>query len=320
MYIINNLNLQEQLNRIQEMMGLITEIYDPEEIRNKYVSEKNILSNEQFDKLKMFFPEYQQFVWILKKLDSGCFGFDETNNFVEYFKIFNKKKKMFPIKDLGQIKTCEQTKEFVDKVNEISKEIKKDESTMIKSSEIKKLEDVYIKYMGKHNGFQVFVVPALDTLEMLGIDPKQVYSTYRNVLGQCENRSESNKVNFCTTSGFNFFNFYIEFGELFVFHKIGDPNSPYQIGSYSNREENFNSRQSYECRNKNNQLDEKVCPILFDIFDKVKSDYTNVVSKDYLTIKDKKDDEYNDSLKKSFFNRFRRKPETDVPSIIQYKR
>ena len=316
------MNLQEQLNRIQEMMGLLTEAYDPEEIRNKYVNEKNIVSNEEFDKLKMLFPEYQQFIWILKKLESDCFGYNETHNFVDYFKIFNKKKKMFPIKDLGQIKTCEQTKEFIDKVNETFEEIEKDETSMIKSSEIQKLENVFIKYMGTYEGFQVFVVPALDTLEMLGIDPHKVYSVYKNVLGQCQNRSETNKINFCTTSDFKFFNSFILYSELFVFHKTGDPNSPYQIGSLHTRDDNFRyfgSDMVYECKNKNNKTDERACTTLFSIVKKINSEYKNIVTQEFLKKRNETEDKHEESLKKSFFNRFRKKVKTNIPSIIQYK-
>jgi hypothetical protein len=34
------MKLQEQINRIHEMMGLLTEVYNPNEVRYKYVDEK----------------------------------------------------------------------------------------------------------------------------------------------------------------------------------------------------------------------------------------------------------------------------------------
>jgi|688.fasta_scaffold608961_1 hypothetical protein len=314
------MNLQEQINRIQSMMGIVNETYNPDDVKSKYVDEKNIVNNEQFDKLKMLFPEYQQFIWVLKKLESNCFTFNEVQELTQYFDVFNKKKKQFPIKDLGQIKSCEQVSDFINKAKELSVELVKDKTNFIKSSDIKKLEDLYVKYMGIHDGFQVFVIPSLDTMEMLNINPQVVYSAYRNILSDCENRTESNKINFCTASGMKYFTFYIEFAELFVFHKSGDPNSPYQIGSYHTRTENFDSEDLYECKNKNNVSDDKVCPKLFDIHNKLSNEYISIVSRDFNRIKNQTDKNYDDSLKKSFWNRFKRKPETKIPSILQHKR
>jgi hypothetical protein len=221
---------------------------------------------------------------------------------------------------LGQIKTCQQVNEFISKAKELSIEITQDETKFIKSSEIKKLEDLHIKYMGEHQGFQVFVIPSLDTMEMLNVNPTDVYALYRRILGDCENRSESNKINFCTTSQFDYFSMYIDFGELFVFHKRGEPNSPFQIGTLYDRKENFGSTLLQECRNKQNEYDEKVCPILFDIYSSLMNKYGSMLQDYYSKLKDKMDKENEENNKKSFWNIFRKKVKTKIPSIIQHKR
>jgi len=248
------MKLQEQIQRIQEMMGLLNEAYDPELVRDKYVPE--VVSEEQFNQLKVVFGNYQEMIWILKKIEMGCFSFDTVYKIksMKYFDIFKKRKKEYPIKDLGQIKTCEQTNEFLNICEELSEKNTKEEKLFIKFSDIEKLENNFIQYMGIHEGFQVFVIPHINEYFVKSVklitqkyDFNNIYESYKDILGDCENRSKTNKVNFCTVGSQHHFRKYVKQGELVIFHQKNNPESPIQIFPLTKECKNFSSKESTFC-------------------------------------------------------------------------
>ena len=269
------MKLQEQINRIHEMMGLLTEVYNPNEVRYKYVDEKKIVTSEKFDELKNTFKEYQQFIWILKKLESNCISYNKIPDFVEYFKIFDKHKKNFPIKDLGQIKTCSDVKNFISISNELIDKISFEDEHFINFSDIKKLNENFIEYMGVHSGYQVFVIPHLDYNLEYEYMYEPMYKAYKNILGDCENRNRNNYVRFCTLTNKRKFVDYINKDYLVVFHQKNNPETPIQISPF------YDS----ECKNKNNKFDEfsdtceQLMKIARDLAPKAQNNFLEKLSK-----------------------------------------
>jgi hypothetical protein len=246
------MNLNEQIQRMKSMMGVINEIQDPEVIRHIYVTEKQILTDEEFGVIKDLFPKWNHFIWIIKKIEQNCISQDEIFDFVDYLNFFDKHKKNFPIKDIGQIKSCDDVKNMINIVYDNSEKIEENINYVIKNDDINKLEEYGILYYGIFDDFQVFIVPNFDTIGELNIDTSELYKVYKNILGVCDDRKKGGKIKLCTVANPSKFFEYILNGYLYVFHSNKNINAPFQV-SINKR---FNT---FECKNKNNDIDEKIC-------------------------------------------------------------
>lgn len=222
----------------ESQFRVLSEQYTEDELKTKYVDSGLIPENqfnEIFNSIKK--PFYSQ--WLLKMVSSGFIKYEDAYKFQYYFNVFEKFKRHYPIKDLGQIKTLQDVIEFERKSKDIlikQQETEQgdvsDKKNLVSTNNIQKLESVGIKYLGMVDGLQAFQVPPETK------DNKDAWNVYREILGKCSGRDKGQIVSICTMAGFGSFNKYLNDypgSSYYVFYNMGDPLSPYQFHYESNQ-------------------------------------------------------------------------------------
>lgn len=187
------------------------------------------VTQETFDKIKNLSNDKSVYAtWLIKKVANNEIKTEDIYKFKDYFKIFDKNKDEFPIKDLGVIKKKEDVDNFVSKAEEIL--VKFREVTGLNSSKdlvslngVKELNEVGIKFLGLVDGYQCFEIPS----DLSG--DQNAFKIYRKYLAKCKDWSEENKISLCTMGSIKRFNEYLNKGPFFVFFNMSDDKSPYQF-------------------------------------------------------------------------------------------
>ena len=224
---------------------ILSEQYSEDELRVKYV-DSDLVPENQFNEIISEFNKPFYIGWLLKMVSTGNIKYEDVYKFKHYFNVFEKFKKYFPIKDLGQIKTFDDVAEFERKSKDIL--IKQQDTeqgdvsnkkNLISTNDIQKLESVGIKYLGMVNGLQSFQVPP----EVK--DSKEAWNVYREILGKCSGRDKGQIVSICTMASFGSFKSYLNRppgSSFYVFYNLKDPKSPYQFhygsGQYMDKNDN----------------------------------------------------------------------------------
>jgi hypothetical protein len=217
-----------------QLKHIITETTLLDKIKEKYVGDGKVISDEKFNEISLVTNNNIPYtVWLVRMIAENNIPGEDVYKYKQYFEIFNKNKQHFPIKDINQIKTKDQVREFLRKVIEIREiSVKKDDGGIDESksyvtvSEIKKLESVGIKYLGMSEGYQVFQV----TPDCYGNGDS--YKQYKNILGRCAGREEGAEIDICTIGSQEHFDQYLEDSpgsSYFVMYNFSDPQSPYQF-------------------------------------------------------------------------------------------
>ena len=211
---------------------VLSEQYSEDELRAKYV-DSGLVPENQFNEIISEFNKPFYVGWLLKMISAGNIKYEDVYKFKHYFNIFEKFKKHFPIKDLGQIKTFDDVVEFERKSKDIlikQQDTEQSDTTnkknLVSPNDIQKLESVGIKYLGVVDGLQSFQVPP----EVK--DSKETWNVYREILGKCSGRDKGQIISICTMAGFDNFNRYLNESpgsSYYVFYNLGDPKSPYQF-------------------------------------------------------------------------------------------
>jgi hypothetical protein len=216
---------------------IITENALLEKIREKYVGEGKPVSEEKFHEITEVSANNTSYIiWMTKMIVDNIILSEDVYKFggpKGYFTIFDKNKRHFPIKDINQIKTKELVSQFLRKVIEI-REMSVDKTgsdvdeskKYVSVSDIKKLENVGINYLGSSLGYQVFEIPNGCK------DDEEAYRAYKNILGKCTGRDQGANIDLCTMGSFEYFNDYLtkySGSSYFVMYNLSDPQSPYQF-------------------------------------------------------------------------------------------
>jgi hypothetical protein len=211
---------------------ILSEQYSEDELRIKYV-DSGLVPENQFNEIISKFNKPFYVGWLLKMVSTGNIKYEDVYKFKHYFNVFEKFKKYFPIKDLGQIKTFDDVVEFERKSKDIL--IKQQDTeqvdvnnkkNLVSTNDIQKLESVGIKYLGMVDGLQSFQVPP----EVK--DSEEAWNVYREILGKCSGRDKGQIVSICTMASFGSFKSYLNRppgSSYYVFYNLGDPKSPYQF-------------------------------------------------------------------------------------------
>jgi hypothetical protein len=207
-----------------------------EDVVQKYVGEGKPVSEEKYNEiLGVTHNDKNYTMWLILRIAGGVIKDEDVYKYEQYFKIFNRYKNLFPIKDINQIKTINDVEDFIKKCVEVrEREVKVDDNTKTKfnkdnyvsPSEIQKLDEVGIKYYGMVDGYQVFEVPNESK------DNPEAKLRYRNILGRCAGRDMGAKIDICTMSSGKYFEKYLNDhpgSSYFVMFNMGDKNSPYQF-------------------------------------------------------------------------------------------
>ena len=211
---------------------ILTEQYSEEQLKTKYV-DSGLVPENQFNEIISEFNKPFYRGWILKMVSEGNIKYEDVYKFKHYFNVFEKFKRHFPIKDLGQIKTFDDVAEFERKSKDMLLKQQEneqgdisDKKNLVSLNDIQKLESVGIKYLGMVDGLQSFQVPP----EVK--DSKEAWNVYREILGKCSGRDKGQIVSICTMAGFESFRNYLKANpgsSYYVFYNLGDQKSPYQF-------------------------------------------------------------------------------------------
>lgn len=226
--------------------SIVLESRQEEILRKEYV-ETGKVSEDTFNQILSTYPSGFQNKWLLHKVANGIIKDEDVYKFKEYFDIHKKNPAKFDIPDLGQVKTAQQVRDFVEKAISIieaglastggSQISKEDAANLVSANDIDKLKAVGINFLGLVDGYQVFEIP----MELRGNET--AFNVYKNVLAKCANRDQGASIRICTMASQNYFDSYLKDGPYFVFFNLGDPLSPYQFHYESNQFMDKNDRQ-----------------------------------------------------------------------------
>jgi hypothetical protein len=228
---------RERILKLHESFGyksLMNEAITPESLKEKYVKTDRV-SPETFDEIMSVSGNKINFAaWLTKMVAEHIIEAEDVYKYDEYFKIFNDNKQHFPIKDINQIKSSFDLKEFLTMVIKMrERNVKLDDSDLgnsknyISPNEIQKIENVGLEYMGMVDGYQAFEVPS-------GLSDKE-WKVYQQILGRCAGRDQGAKIDLCTFGSYEHYQGNTKEGPLFVFFNLGDPQSPYQFSYETNQ-------------------------------------------------------------------------------------
>jgi hypothetical protein len=227
---------RERILKLHESFGyktLLNEEITPEILKQKYVDTERV-SPETFDEIMSVSNNKINYAaWLTKMVAEKIIKAEDVYKYKDYIEIFNKFKQHFPIKDINQIKSSFDLKEFLTMVIKMrERKVKTDDSSVnpknyLSPNDIQKLENVGIKYMGIVDGYQAFEVPQ-------NLDKEQ-WKVYRDILGQCAGREQGAIIDICTFGSYDHYVSNTEEGPLFVFFNLGDPQSPYQFSYETNQ-------------------------------------------------------------------------------------
>jgi hypothetical protein len=212
-----------------------------EDVVQKYVGDGKPISNEKFEEIRKVTNNEKSYnIWLILRIAGGVIKDEDVYKYEQYFKIFTKYKRLFPIKDISQIKTIDDVETFIRKCIEIKEkdinlDVKgetSDGKNYVSPNDIQKLESVGIKYHGIADGYQVFEVPNESK------DNPEAKKRYREILGRCAGREQGASIQICTMSSGNYFENYLKDypgSSYWVMFNMSDRNSPYQFHYESNQ-------------------------------------------------------------------------------------
>lgn len=168
-------------------------------------------------------------VWLVKMVALGNIKSEDVYKFKGYLVIFNRFKHLYKEKDISRYVTksdVDYFKENTISIRDRDIEVGGGDTNYVSLTDMKKLEDVGIKYHGISEGYQVFEVP--NDLK----DDRNAWKVYSNVLGRCAGRKSGEGIDLCTIASFsNFSNYLYDHpgSSYFVLFNLGDKQSPYQF-------------------------------------------------------------------------------------------
>jgi antitoxin component YwqK of YwqJK toxin-antitoxin module len=198
----------------------------------KNVGDNKPISNEVFEEIKKVSNGKVNYIlWLGKGFINKALSQTDIYKFEEFFPIFEKNKNSYPHKDLNQYKTKADIDNFMKITIEITrKDIDLSKSTEISDNyvspkDIKRLQQVGIKFHGIVGGYQLFEVPNEAK------DNDQVFKRYNEILGKCAGRDVGEKIYICTFNIEQFKHYLNEYpnSSYFVLYNLSDRKSPYQI-------------------------------------------------------------------------------------------
>ena len=201
-------------------------------VKNKYVGEGKPMTEEDFQKLmEVTGGKFYLLSWLAKKIGQNIIKTEDIYKYKEYFDIYekNKNKGRFQHKDIHLYKTAEDVLNFIDEAIKVREGDIKFEETVgkdnyVSPNDIRKLEETNgIKYLGMFDGYQVFQIFHVS---------KDVWKTYRDILGKCKGREKGAKIEICTISSYSYFKGYLtdpKGSSYFLLYNLDDPKSPYQL-------------------------------------------------------------------------------------------
>lgn len=240
-------NLNEEIDRIKYLFltksGVIISENEQsflDNVKQKYVGDNKLLSEYEFDEIsKSVNGKVQYIIWMIKKISDNIISKENISKYKQYFNIFDKYKKKFKYQDINNYKTESDFQDWVSSIEEILNYDESldviDDKPFVSFSDINKLKDVGIDYLGKVDDYQIFHIPSNLS------DSTLAFKRYRDILGKCANRDKGNRVHFCTLVQ-KTFKGYLQSGPLFIIYNMSDPLSPYQFSyegkQFKDREDN----------------------------------------------------------------------------------
>jgi len=208
-----------------------------EQLQQIYV-DKNIISSEDFEAIKKATNNKGAYAtWLAKKVADKIIKAEDIYKYEEYFKIFDKYRAKYPLKDINQYKTKSDVQSFIETTTGIKDNLTKvtgGQSTepsknLVPIKGVEELKSVGISLLGIVDGYQCFKVPS--SLE----GNEAAWKIYRKWLARCGGRGEGESIEICTMGSFGHFNTYIAKGPLYVFFNMNDNLSPYQFSYETNQ-------------------------------------------------------------------------------------
>ena len=233
--------LNEEIERINYLFSHIrgtviseNELSLLDKVKEKYVGDDKLLTEDEFNKImESTNGKVQYVIWMIKKISENIIPKQDIKLYNQYFDIFNKNKKKFKYQDIHGYKTESDLIEWISTVKDIldKQNISYDmdgKKSFVSSSDIDKLKEVGINYLGKVKDYQIFHMPKNVSNDDLA------FKRYKDILGKCSNREFGEIVHFCTLVQ-NTFKGYLEYGPLFIIYNLSDELSPYQF-SYEGKQ------------------------------------------------------------------------------------
>jgi len=228
MYFFQNTKDMKLINIFEQLLN--------ENILDTFI-EKNVgddkpISDDVFEEIKQVANGRVNYIlWLAKSYMNKSLDPTDIYKFEEYIPIFENNKNRYPHKDINQYKTKADIDRFIDLTITIrDKDIDLSKSTEISDKyvsikDIKRLEDVGIKYFGMFNQYQIFHIPNEAK------DNEMAFNRYNEILGKCANRDVGEKIDICTFRAGNF-KAYLKGhpgSSYFLLYNLADNKSPYQI-------------------------------------------------------------------------------------------
>ena len=219
-----NLNERKGKYSLSEMLSEI----NVDDIKKKFVGDRKggpggkVVTPKEFDDIMdATGNKLALAVWMLKRIEDGFILPEDIYKWEEYFDIFKRRKREFPVKDVNQIKTEDQIDEFVNKAIELI-DLEVDPSQKKGVAKDDKYADLRI---GEVDGYQVYKIPQGTSDEMYGV--------------ACDLGSGTS---WCTATGNTkqWFDRYAKDGPLYIF--IGPDGDKYQFHYESNQYMDSNDR------------------------------------------------------------------------------
>jgi hypothetical protein len=222
------------VNILETFVDILVEQRILDDIKSKYVGdgEKQISPDTYNEIVDVSGNKVPYIVWLVKMVMGGNILIEDLYKYDDYLKIFTRYKHLYKEKDINKYVSRDDLKYFLQTtigIREKDVNVSSSEDTSknyVNVSEIKKLEDVGIKYLGMSEGYQVFEVP--NELK----DSEEAWTRYRDILGRCAGRDRGAKIDICTIASNNHFRNYLEDypgSSYFVMFNLSDPKSPYQF-------------------------------------------------------------------------------------------
>ena len=207
-------NIEERKSKysLSEMLSEINQ----EDIEKKFVGTRTggpdgkVVTPKEFDDIMSATSNKLALaLWMIKRIQDDFILPEDIYKWEDYFEIFKRRKREFPVKDINQIKTEDQIDDFVNKAIEIIDLEAGDASKKKGVSQDDKYGELKI---GEVNGFTVYKIPKGTSDEMYGV--------------ACDLGSGTS---WCTATGNTktWFDRYAKDGPLYIF--IGPNGGKYQF-------------------------------------------------------------------------------------------
>jgi hypothetical protein len=211
MFDLKKFLIENQLTRTSKIINEVS----IQQLETDFVNNGRI-SKEDFDKiLKASNNDSALATWLTARVAGSksapaSINPEDIYKYEEYFDIFKRRKKEYPISDINQIKTPQQIQNFIKKSVDLASQEEQDLSSQKGVSKTEKFKDLKI---GDFNNFSVYMIPK---------GRQDLYPT------SCELGSGTE---WCTATGKtpSYFNSYINMGPLFIFIDNSDPKNKYQV-------------------------------------------------------------------------------------------